>query len=297
MNVDRLLRGTPSTVTMTFYNGSAAVNLDSPPTVTVYKADGTILTTGPATGPSSNVYSYTIPAQTNLNSFSMTWAGLLSSQPISSTSYAEVVGGYLFTIAELRNYDSSISSTSGVTRFPDAKLASERISVEEEFQDITGRSFTPRFMREDYADVGDGYIILRKPEAFSITKLTVDGVDRLSWVASRYVSYDTGDPFLLNLSYDALAILYSSRVTIEYEYGMQRVPQKIHDVGLKRAKSNLLGYNSAVDERATTLSVPEFGTMTLATPGRGGSETGIPDVDAVLKRFDLTGTGGTGGVY
>ena len=28
------------------------------------------------------------------------------------------------------------------------------------------------------------------------------------------------------------------------------------------------------------------GTFTLATAGRGGSETGIPDVDAVLRRYD-----------
>lgn len=285
MDVERILRGSPATVTMTFYNGSTAVNADTPPTVTITKADGTTLTSGTASGPTSNVYSFIIPAQTNLNFLTVTWAGAVSGQAVTVTSYAEIVGGFLFSLAELRGFDSQITTT----RFPDAKLIEERLSVEAEFEDITKRSFTPRFYREAYADVADGYIVLQKPEAHAITKLTVDGVDRLSWVTANYIRYDPYDPRALTLTPEALGLLYATQVTIEYEYGLKQVPRKVRDAGIKRAKINLLGQNSAIDERATTLSTPEFGTMTLATPGRSGFQTGIPDIDVILSRWSLDG--------
>lgn len=283
MDVERILRGSPATVTMTFYNGSTAVNADTPPTVTVTKADGTILTSGSASGPVSNVYSFTIPAQTNLNFLTITWTGTVSSQTVTVTSYAEIVGGFLFSLAELRNFDTQMNPV----KFSDARLIEERLSVESEFEEITGRSFTPKFYREAYAEVMDGYIVLQKPEVYAITKLTVDGVDRLSWVSSNYIRFDVSDPRALVVMPEALGILYALQVTIEYEYGLKQVPRKIRDAGLKRAKVNLLGQNSAIDERATTLSTPEFGTMTLATPGRSGFQTGIPDIDVILSRWSL----------
>ena len=287
MDVERILRGSPATVTMTFYNGSTPVDADGSVTVTVKRADGTTLTSGAASGPTSHQYSFVIPAQTTLNNLTITWAAVISTQAVSITSYAEVVGGFLFSLNELRNYDTALLNE---TRFPDSKLIDERLSVEAEFEDITGRSFPPRFFREEYAEIMDDHLYVQKPEPMAITKFYVDGVDRLSWVTSKYVNFDLYDPHSLVLKNDGLAALYALQVEIEYEYGMTNVPRKIRDAALKRAKVNLLGYNSAIDERATTLSVPEFGTMTLATPGRSGYETGIPDVDAILGRYSLKST-------
>jgi hypothetical protein len=292
MDVERILRSSPATVTMTFYNGSTPVNADGAVTVTVKKADGTTLATGSASGPTSNVYSYVIPAQANLNFLTITWSCTISSQAVTVTSYAEIVGGFLFSLSELRTTDTRLSD---MTKFPDAKLIEERLSVEAEFEDITGRSFTPKFYREEYADIGDGYISLQRPEPSAVTKLTVDGVDRLSWVTSNYIRFDPSEPFVLNLTVEASSLLFASQVTIEYEYGMRQVPRKVRDAAIKRAKGNLLGQNSAIDERAVTVSTPEFGTMTLATPGRFGWETGIPDVDVVLERYQLHSS--AGGVF
>jgi hypothetical protein len=47
-----------------------------------------------------------------------------------------------------------------------------------------------------------------------------------------------------------------------------------------------------MDERATTMLIPDVGTVNLATPGMRGSETGVPDIDVVLERFKIDGGAG-----
>jgi hypothetical protein len=81
-------------------------------------------------------------------------------------------------------------------------------------------------------------------------------------------------------------------VTAEYEYGMTRVPLLIKQKALKRAKMFLVGANSTIDERALTMNLPDIGSINLATPGVRGSETGVPDIDVVLNRYNLDGGAG-----
>lgn len=296
MDLQRVARNSPVTVAMTFYNGSTtAVNADGTVSVTVKKADGTTLVTGNASGPAANVYTYTgIVPQANLNVLTVLWTGLFGGVSRTETSYVEIVGGFYFTEYELRNYDSALTAQ----RFPDDKLTAERTMVESEFEDIVfPRAFVPRFWRESAVSIGDGQLILERPEASAITKLYVDGVDKLSWVTSNYVTKDADDVYALNLSGSALAALYATNIEIEYEYGMPRVPVSVKKKALKRAKMNLLGSKSAIDERALTLNVPEFGTMTLATPGMRQSYTGVPDIDATLARYFIDGAAGQGAVY
>jgi hypothetical protein len=54
----------------------------------------------------------------------------------------------------------------------------------------------------------------------------------------------------------------------------------------------LLGQASTIDERATTMILPDIGTVNLATPGLRGSQTGVPDIDVVLSRYTLDGGAG-----
>jgi hypothetical protein len=61
----------------------------------------------------------------------------------------------------------------------------------------------------------------------------------------------------------------------------------IRQAALILAKTWLTGQRSPIDDRATTFASTDGGTYALAVPGRNGSTFGIPDVDAVIDRYDL----------
>lgn len=288
---ERIGRGTSATIMVTFRtDAGTTIDADAGVNVLIKRADGSTLSNGAAAhdgAAGSGAYKVTIAAQTNLNLLSLTWTGTFSGQAVTLVTEAEIVGGFMFTLNELRNSDTIISGNTA--KYTTEKLLDARIEVESEFEDVCGRSFTPRFYREldPEGDIDNGQLVLRKPEVHNITKFVVDGVDRIAWVTSNLITADPDDPFVLQLFDDARQAAWAADVEIEYEYGLKQVPRKIKAVGIKRARGNLTGMNARIDERATVMSIPDFGTFNLATPGRGNSYVGIPEVDAVLDRWML----------
>lgn len=295
MDIERVLRGTPATVTVTFYGGEEPQDADGTVTVTIKRSDGSTYSTGPATHEGdigSGQYSVTISAQTTLDQFELEWSGDFGGSTATLTSYVEIVGGFYFTVSELRKYDQALTNA---TRFPVEKLVEKRLDVESEFEEICGRAFVPRFHREHLMNYsGEDYLRTEKPEVYKILKLTVDGQDRTSWEAGKLLVRDQDDPHIIHLYDEALELAWSDDVVIEYEYGLKKTPRLIKQAGLKRARGLLLGQNATIDERATVMSIPDFGTFNLATPGP--QYTGIPDIDAILHRH-MIGSGGVAGVF
>jgi hypothetical protein len=291
--VERVLRNTAATITVTFYNGSTAVDADSDPTVVAKKADGTTLFSTTATNEAPvGTYSVVIPAQATLNVITLTWTGLFTGTPVVITSTVEIVGGFYFSIAELRAYDKALQDTN---RFPTTALVDARMQVEAEFEDICGRAFVPRYYKETGVSREDVDMLwLDMPEPITILKYTVDGADQIGWYNSGLIKRDKYAPRALVLTGEALASMYATNIDMEYEYGLKNVPTPIKYKALKRARQVLIGQNSTIDERALTMSLPEIGTVNLATPGVRGSETGVPDIDVVLSRYKL---GSGAGVY
>ena len=302
-DLERVQRGVPATLVVTFYGDETPIDADGDAVnVTVKRADGSTLSSGSALhqgSAGSGQYKYTVPAQSSLNILEVTWTGNFSGQPTSLVTEVEIVGGFLFTVSELRSYDTALANPD---RFPLSMVLDRRIEVEDEFEDICGRAFvarfnreviqqTPAFLWEGQRSYGQPFLELEKPELQAITKLTVDGTDQLDWVTQKLVTRDRDDPYVLNLYGDALAMAYAEEIEIEYEYGMWRTPPVLKDKAKKRARGLLVGQTSRIDERATIMSIPDFGTFNLATPGQRGSHTGIPDIDEALSRY-MIGNGG-----
>lgn len=292
MSVERVLRNTAATISVTFYNGSTAVEADGVVNVVAKKADSTtLLSTAATNDPAVGVYSVVIPPQANLNLLTLTWSGTFSGTAISIESNVEIVGGFLFSIAELRNSDTALT----ITRFPNQSLIDARLTVESEFEDICHRAFVPRFAAEYVNGEWIDEVWLSKPEPLRITKISNGSTvyDASGWETSRYLRRDREALHRLLLSGPALALAYLTDTYIEYEYGMAQVPIPIKDKAIRRAKLNLLGMASTIDPRATTMILPDIGSVNLATPGMRGLETGIPDIDVVLRRYTLD----AGGVF
>lgn len=290
--MDRVLRNTAATITVTFFDGSSPAEADGTVTILAKRADGsTLLSTNATNEAAVGEYSVVIPPQANLNILTLTWSGTFTGTPITIESTVEIVGAFYFSIAELRNYDKALEN---VTRFPIEDLINARTFVESEFEDICDRAFVPRFHRETGVEVDPdtGQLWLEKPEITSVLSVSTDGTDQSEWISSGYFKKDKYSPSVLHTSSSALSVVTAIDVTMEYEYGMKQAPVLIKQKALKRAKTLLLGQNSTIDERALTMSLPDIGTVNLATPGVRGSETGVPDIDVVLNRYKIDGGAG-----
>jgi len=294
--VERVLRNTAATVSVTFYNGSSPVEADGAVTVVAKKADGsTLFSTNATNDVAVGKYTTVIPAQTNLNIITMTWIGTFTGTPISLTTQVEIVGGFYFSIGELRAYESTFSN---LVKYPDERLATARDQVEAEFEDICHRAFVPRFWRESSVEVDtdEDMLWMEKPEAIRFTTLSQSGQDLISYYNSGYLIRDKNSPRGIHVINSALNLFnYDTMyypISAEYEYGLTTVPIPIKQKALKRAKQFILGQNSTIDERAVTMLIPDIGQVNLATPGERGLETGVPDIDVVLRRYTLDGGAG-----
>lgn len=294
--MERVLRNTAATVSVTFYNGSTPVEADGAVTVVVKKADGsTLLSTNATNEAAVGVYSVVIPAQANLNSLRITWTGTFTGTPATIENEVEIVGGFYFSIGELRNYEAAFANT---TKFPDDALIDARDQVEAEFEDICGRAFVQRFAREESVEIDpdQDMLWLEYPEATRFTVLEQNSADLIGYYNSGYLIRDKDSPRGIHVVGQAVGLFnYDTMyypISAEYEYGMTKVPIPIKQKALKRAKQFLLGLKSTIDERATTMIIPDVGTVNLATPGQRGAETGVPDIDVVLRRYSIDGEAG-----
>lgn len=280
MDSQRIRRGTPATVSVLFTGDETPIDPDGPAIdVTVTGANGTEVASGAATRAGTGAYTFNLPAQSSLNVLSIDWAGEFDGTPTTITTYADVVGGEYFTIAELRDFDSVLSNT---TKYPYAKLVAARAYVEAEFEGICERAFVASYAREVLYGGGTCALWLANPEPLRLISLTVNDED---WSSKQFT---TPQYNLRVISAPADSpIPRAARVVIEYEYGKDIVPLRIKNAALKRAKYILVADQSRIDERATTMNIPDFGNFILATPGIRGSKTGIPEVDVVLDDYML----------
>jgi hypothetical protein len=192
--VERVLRNTAATISVTFYNGTTPVDADTDPTIVVKKANGTTLLSTTATNePSTGIYSVVIPPQSVLNLLTLTWTGLFTGTSVSIVTEVEIVGGFYFSIAELRNYDSALANTS---KYPNEALVNARAYVETEFEDICGRAFVQRYYREEalVRDPDTSLLWTEKPEVQNIISLSVDSVDKTSWATGGLIKKDKYSP-------------------------------------------------------------------------------------------------------
>lgn len=292
MSVERVLRNTAATISVTFYNGSAAVEADGTVTVLIKRADGTtLLSTNATNDPAVGVYSVVLPPQANLNMLTLTWSGTFTGTAISIQSNVEIVGGFFFSIAELRAADTALTTS----RFSNQALIDARLSVETEFEDICHRAFVPRFQAEYVTGEWMDELWLSQPEPIHVTTIKNGSTtyDAAGWETAGYIRRDRDALHRLILKGPALTLSYLYDTYIEYEYGMTQVPVPIKEKALRRARLSLLGMASTIDPRATTMMLPDIGSVNLATPGMRGLETGIPDIDVVLRRYTLD----AGGVF
>lgn len=281
MALVRVLRTAQVVLSHTFYVDETATDATGAVAVAVKRLDGTAVSSGNASGPSpTGTYSYTIPAQSQVDTLTVDWTATVAGASVTARDFIEVVGGYIFGLAEARAQPPALS----LTKYSTATLAQRRIGVEQECEEICGQAFVTRFARVAFTLDDNSY-------SASTSKLTLPhiGVRTLRAVSVAGVAQS-----LTGLSVSSSGVLrglsWSGSVTgtvviAEYEYGMDYPPEDLRDACMLRLRSRLAPGDTNVPQRALSFSVADGGVYRLATPS--GKKTGIPEVDGVYERYTL----------
>lgn len=268
--MERVLQNTTATVSVTFYVDGNPTD-PAPATVTVHvtRADGTDVvpagTSANRTSTGTFTYNLTTAHTTTLDNLTAVWTSVNLG---TLTTEAEVVGGFLFNIAQLRAF--SAGAFTDTARYPTSELIKIRTDVEVALERELGFALVPRYERATVT-AQSTYLQL-KPYTRTIRSLSSAGT----------VVDTTGLPYS-DTGY--LAGTYNWPVIVGYEHGLDAtsdVTQRMQRAGLMLAKSWL--QDSPVDDRASTFSSVDGGTYSLVVAGRGGSTFGVPDVDVAVER-------------
>lgn len=239
-------------------------------------------------------HTFTLAQLPQLDTYSIVWQGVVNGVTTQWTTVVELVGDFIFEIAELRNLDRAFKDT---TRYPTATLRKIRTAVEETLESVTAANvaFVPRHTRVKLdgsspdltraynpLTFGGDYRGLRVPN-FQVREIYSLSVNGTALTTEEIDTVGVDDNMLwrsAGVSYPAWP--YGHRnIEIHYEHGMDRAPNAITRAGLILAKEYLI--TSDLPTRATATSIGDQ-MFRLTIAGRDGV-TGIPDVDAAIKQF------------
>ncbi len=265
--MQRILRGTTATLRWTKLDADGSPTAAVPTTtVEVRRADGNVLVAaGTATQAGSSASERTFALTSAQTALLDVLTAVWTDGDVVQETRVEIVGGFYFSLAQARSVDRSLED---VSRYPTAEVLATRQEVEEEFEAICEVSFVPRFRR----------VVLRgralpDPLVRRIRSVNVGGV---AYTAAQVAAVSFDPAGIVNLP-------TRGEATIEYEHGWDAPPADLRRAAITRLRSRLNAAKSAIPERATSFSFTEGGGYRLDTPGE--HKTGIPDVDAVLERY------------
>jgi hypothetical protein len=281
--VDRVKRDrTAQLDLLTYDSAQALVDVDgsNAPTIAVTDSVGTTVAGFTPSRTTTGTYKATFPANFDvLDTYEVLWTWPNGQ---SERTEFELVGGFLFSIADLRAFFVDFQN---VTNYPLETMKQTRSMVEDVFEGelATNRAFRPRGRR--LVRDGSGREVLVTPD-FDITSV----------ISVAAVSSD-GSAYTVNLSdvkiesHGVLTLRVGTwpqgvrNVTVLYEYGLRSVPAIIRTQALKYAKALLLE-----KQRQSNLDgASSWSTADLRIERATTTPTGLPEVDAVLAQWSMVG--------
>ena len=281
----RILVNTSARLARTFYVDGTATNADGDVTLGIVDEAGTeVVAAGTvATNDSTGVYSYLLTPQTQVKRLTVTWTGTWSTVAQSIVDYVEVVGAHLFTEAEARAAHSSLLTNATV--YPDKAIAEARDRIADEFANICGQSFVPRYERESIPGTGTHRLDVRWPRVSTVIAATVNGTSVLA--------NTTPDPMLPVIyrtsgTWSSPTTSSPLNVVVAYRHGFDTPPPDIKRAALILLRHQLIPDQAGggIADRAVSLT-DETGPIRLAQPGFRGAAYGIPFVDQTLARYSM----------
>ncbi|MDE2100145.1 MAG: hypothetical protein KGL39_23015 [Patescibacteria group bacterium] len=258
----------------------AVVTTTSPFTLTV--RDGTGATVATATPTlAMGVLSASIDAASlpNLDTYSLEWGAKVGGQTTSWVTVVELVGGFLFTAAALRNADRSYSDE---TKYPLALIKATRTAVEDVIEGprAAARAFVPRGARESLNGSGKARLFLNQFDASELISVKINGT---AWTPEQVATVAVDDNTLELTASSPISVwpIGTKNVEVHYVHGLSAPPPPIRRAALLLAVENMAPTD--IPSRATAASIGDQ-MFRITVAGRDGI-TGIPDVDAAIAQF------------
>ena len=275
----RIKQRTSGTYTLTasaLDDDGVVQDISAPYTVTIKNGAGTTVATGTPTY-HQHVLTYT-PAVTllpDLDTYSVTWTGIVSAAAWSFTDTLELAGGYLFEIADLRAEDRAFENAN---KYPSETLRKIRTWVEDtiESERAAAVAFVPRSRRITIDGTDSRMLILPDFNVREVLSITVDGTAWTNLDLAEIVIDDNA----LHLQ-SGYWIGGDRNVEIHYTHGHDLTPGPITRAALMLAREYLI--KSDLPGRATATSIGDQ-MFRLTIAGRDGV-TGLPEVDAAISQF------------
>lgn len=249
----------------------------APFSVTVYDGAGAQVDAGTPTY-SHGVLTYQIPASAvpHLDALRAVWdASDDNGGALRWFSDAEIVGGFMFEIADLRDQDRTFT----LDKYPSPVLREVRSWVEDVIEGprAANVAFVPRSARITIDGSGTHTLPLPNLDVREVYAVTVNGT---AWTEAELAQITPADG-LLFLEWGKIWPGGKRNITLHYSHGLDRPPGAITRAGLMLAREYLV--KSDVPGRATATSIGDQ-LFRLTIAGRDGV-TGIPDVDAAIDQF------------
>jgi len=264
-------------------------------TVGVTRSDGSALVVAGAatvgTGTAVRAYTLTAAETASLDVLTATWK--VGTVTVGTTSH-EIVGGYYFTSADLRDAEPSLANAA---QDPLLKLIAARSEVEAFIEGVCGCAFVPRFslvrgfVRDGSINYDGDSTITLHPYLRSIRWARYWGTDVVDYTVLTGTELaaisinDTG----------VISVPYGNHVyEIGYEHGAPMLPADIKAAAMAIARMAVHRKRSGIPDRVQSMSTPEGSTLNFGRVGTQWRPTGVEWVDEILRRpdynFRLAGT-------
>jgi hypothetical protein len=264
--MNRALVNAPYTLEATLYQGSTATNpAPDSATVTVTRADGTVVLTDGATNDTgTGTFSRTLTSaqMSLLDTLEARWTMTVGAETATLVTHTEVVGGFLCTLAEIK------------TLFPtatDDEAAQIRTAAEQRLEQAVGAQ-VPRYAYE--TKQARGMLRLNNNRVRTVRSLVVDGAD---YSVDGLVLADS----VVYLSRSRSSGWYAP-VSIGYEFG-EDYPSEVVREAVKLAARET--FTTSSDGRVIRREA-DGQAVTYASPSSGG---GFMDPTLRAMVADLAG--------
>lgn len=253
-------------------------------TVTVVDEDGTTLVDSQtATNDSTGIYYYDLGTSntSRVRRLTVTWSGNFESTVQSKTLIYEVVGNFLFTEVQARQFDDSALNSSSV--YTDELIADERTRITDLLFDWTSLSWIPRFYRAKLKGEYSPEILLPHRLVNNIISVKIDG--KTIAVDKFEIDTEVGVLYYKEGYFTNPTQTHPLNVIVEYEHGYTGLVDGVDRIALKMLRLRLPSSNIPENTRSFTDSL---GTADFIVEGTGPfgifNRTRSPEVNAWLEQ-------------
>ena len=226
-------------------------------------------------------YTYVLAVQTEVKDLVITWTGGTQSQ----VERIGIIGGWLFTEAGLRAYyGSDLASES---TFPDADIQVVRDRIADEFEEICGVSFVPKYRQQTLAGNGRYQI---KADRFYIQEILAAKISDVAQTASDLTTHPTL-PYINHTTrlFTTPSVANPYNIVVAYRHGWQTPPADIVRAAMVLARQQLLKdiTGAGVPETASSWNDGTGQYVSYAANDQTQRWYGIPSVDGALRRYNV----------